>query len=53
MRESSAERRAKIEQWNRDRETADNGSGHQDVKDDGGSNGLVQNEDEFDPSKQY
>ncbi|XP_022977786.1 splicing factor U2af small subunit B-like [Cucurbita maxima] len=53
VRESSAERRAKIEQWNRDRETADNGSGHQDVKDDGGSNGLVQNDDEFDPSKQY
>ncbi|XP_022972694.1 splicing factor U2af small subunit B-like [Cucurbita maxima] len=49
-RESSIERRAKIEQWNRDREKADNGSGHQD---DGGSNDLVQNEDEFDPSKQY
>ncbi|KAL0543701.1 hypothetical protein IC582_018804 [Cucumis melo] len=53
VRESSAERRAKIEQWNRDREKADNGSNHQDVKDVGGSNDLVQNEDEFDPSKQF
>ncbi|KAF5473615.1 splicing factor U2af small subunit B-like [Juglans microcarpa x Juglans regia] len=53
VRESSAERRAKIEQWNREREQVDSGPKNNEGRIDDDRNGFAQNSDEYnDPEQQ-
>ncbi|XP_052174008.1 splicing factor U2af small subunit B-like [Diospyros lotus] len=51
-REGSAERRAKIEQWNREREQAEAANKNSNSRNDIDSNGLARNGDRYDDSHQ-